>query len=162
MSENGQLAKQIVETMKDRKLRLAIVESCTGGQLAAYITAVPGASQVFVGGLVPYSNAAKAQLLGIDWSTMDKYGVVSEECARELVENGELALRADFTIAITGIAGPDGGTEEKPVGTVYIAWSGPQGMVVEHHLFEGNRAEVQHQSVLRSLTKLAEMLGPAA
>lgn len=159
MSENGQLAKRIVKIMAERNLRLAVVESCTGGQLAAYITAVPGASQVFVGGLVPYSNAAKAQLLGIDWSTMDQHGAVSEECARELVENGELALRADYTIAITGIAGPDGGSEEKPVGTVYIAWSGPQGTIVEHHLFEGNRAEVQHQSVLCSLTRLAELLG---
>lgn len=159
MSENGQLAQQVIETMKERGLKLAVVESCTGGQLAAYLTAVPGASAVFVGGLIPYSNAAKAQLLGVDWSTLDQYGAVSEECARELVTNGELALRADYTIAITGIAGPDGGTEEKPVGTVYIAWSNPGGIVIERRDFKGGRAEVQRQSVLHALKKLLDFLG---
>jgi len=108
--------------------------------------------------LIPYSNAAKAQLLSVDWSTLDQYGAVSEECARELVLNGELALRADYTIAITGIAGPDGGTAEKPVGTVYIAWSGPGSMVIEHYKFSGNRAEVQRQSVARALEKLLVFL----
>ncbi|MBN2082729.1 CinA family protein [bacterium] len=159
MTVNGQLAKQIVELMSQRGLKLAAVESCTGGQLAAYITAVPGASDIFCGGLIPYSNAAKATLLGVDWNTMDKFGAVSEECARELVTHGEIALRADYTIAITGIAGPDGGTDEKPVGTVYIAWAGPDGVTVEHHVFEGDRATIQHQAVLRSLSRLVEFLG---
>lgn len=158
MGDNNNLASQVIQTMKEHGLKLAVVESCTGGQLAASLTAVPGASAVFVGGLIPYSNAAKAQLLGINWSTLDEYGAVSEECARELVANGELALRADYTVAITGIAGPDGGTEAKPVGTVYMAWSGPHGIAVERQLFSGNRASVQQQSVERALSKLAELL----
>jgi len=159
MSENDRLAKQVIETMTARELKLAVVESCTGGQLAAHLTAIPGASAVFEGGLIPYSNAAKAQLLSVDWSTLDQYGAVSEECARELVDNGEVALRADYTIAITGIAGPDGGTEDKPVGTVYIAWSGPGDVVIERCNFDGSRAEVQRQSVERALVKLLDLLG---
>ena len=158
MSEIGELARQIVATMTERKLTLGVVESCTGGQLAAAITAVPGASAVLRGGIVAYSNAIKAQLLGVDWSTMDDHGAVSEECARELVENGSIALRGDYTIATTGIAGPDGGSEDKPVGTVYIAWAGPVDTTVEHQLFSGDRTAVQSQAVARALARLAELL----
>lgn len=163
MSDIGKLAQQIVATMTERKLTLGVVESCTGGQLAAAITAVPGASAVLRGGVVAYSNAIKAQLLGVDWSTMDDHGAVSEECARELAENGSIALRGDYTIATTGIAGPDGGSDDKPVGTVYIAWSGPAGTEVERMLCSGDRTAVQAQAVARALARLAELLAaPAA
>jgi PncC family amidohydrolase len=162
MQQTAELAQQIVATMTDKKLTLGVVESCTGGQLAAAITAVPGASAVLRGGIVAYSNAIKAQLLGVDWSTMDDHGAVSEECARELAENGSIALRGDYTIATTGIAGPDGGTDDKPVGTVYIAWSGPAGTEIEHGAYSGDRAAVQRQAVERALAKLAELLEASA
>ena len=162
MSDTGELAQRIVMVLKDRSLSLGLVESCTGGQLAAAVTAVPGASAVLRGGVVAYSNAIKAQLLGVDWSTLDDYGAVSEECARELVDNGSIVLRGDYTIAVTGIAGPDGGTADKPVGTVYIAWSGPAGTEVERHQFSGDRTEVQRQAVERALARLAELLDASA
>ncbi len=162
MSEIDELAQRIVAVMTERKLTLGVVESCTGGQLAAAITAVPGASAVLRGGIVAYSNAIKAQLLGVDWSTLDDHGAVSEECARELVDNGGIALRGDYAIAITGVAGPDGGSDDKPVGTVYIAWSGPAGTEIERLQLSGDRPAVQRQAVERALARLAELLDASA
>ena len=151
MHDSMDMAQQIIGKLTEREQKLAVVESCTGGQLAAALTVVPGASAVFVGGLVAYSNAVKAQVLGVDWSTLDDFGAVSEECARELALCGEVLFRADYTVAITGIAGPDGGTEEKPVGTVYIALSHPGGLDVELLELSGDRGQVQAQAVARAL-----------
>ena len=157
--DNEQLAAEVVAALAAAGRRLGVIESCTGGRLAAAITAVPGASAVFTGGLVAYSNELKTRLAGIDDLTLEGFGAVSGECACELACNGEMVLNADYTIAVTGIAGPGGGTEEKPVGTVFIAWSGPAGVEVEHHVFEGDRSEVQSQTVTRSLEKLRELIG---
>lgn len=138
---------------------LGIVESCTGGRLAAAITDVPGASAVFNGGLVAYSNHFKSSVLGVDELTLEGFGAVSAECACEMACNGEMVLGADYTVAVTGIAGPAGGTADKPVGTVFIAWSSPAGVEVEEHRFAGSRGAVQQQSVDRALAKLAGLLG---
>jgi len=159
MADSIQLARQVVEKLCANGHRLGVIESCTGGLLAAAITAVPGASAVFVGGLVAYSNEIKASLVGIDEMTLEGFGAVSGECACEMACNGEMVLGADYIVAITGIAGPDGGTEDKPVGTVFIAWSGPAGVELEHHTFDGDRGSVQAQTVTRALAKLLELLG---
>ena len=151
MSGCHELAAQILSTLSEKSYKLAVVESCTGGQFAAAITAIPGASAVFVGGLVAYTNAVKAQVLGVDWATMDDHGAVSEECARELAANASLLFRSDYTVAITGIAGPGGGTDEKPVGTMYIALCHPDGMDVERLSLTGDRTSVQTQAVEHAL-----------
>lgn len=158
MDSAEQLAERVIAVLAGNGQHLGIVESCTGGRLAAVITGVPGASAVFNGGLVAYSNNFKSSILGVDELTLDGFGAVSAECACEMACNGEMVLGTDYTVAVTGIAGPTGGSAEKPVGTVFIAWSGPDGVEVEQHCFVGARADVQQQAVDRALQKLAELL----
>lgn len=119
--DNKTLEKVVIEKMTANKISCACAESCTGGLLAERITAVAGASRVFVGGIVSYANEMKAKSLGVSKDTLDKYGAVSEECAREMLAGIEKLTGADYLAAITGIAGPSGGTGDKPVGTVFIA-----------------------------------------
>lgn len=107
---------------------LATAESCTGGLLAHRITNVSGSSAYFLGGVVSYANASKKALLGVPRDILEKHGAVSSACAREMAQGIRRVLRADYGIAITGIAGPGGGTPEKPVGTVYIALATPDGV----------------------------------
>jgi nicotinamide-nucleotide amidase len=124
----------VVRLLTKRKKTLALAESCTGGCLAHRVTNVPGASAVFLGGLVTYSNAAKQKFLDVRAETLAAHGAVSEAVAREMAEGARSQLGADFAIAVTGIAGPGGGTKEKPVGTVFIGLSGAFGTVVERRL----------------------------
>lgn len=121
-SENGEsLESVIVRRLTEKRLTVALAESCTGGFIANRITNVPGASAVLVAGLVTYSNMAKEKFLGVRRKTLDRHGAVSEAVAREMAEGARLQTGADFAIAVTGIAGPSGGTPEKPAGTVFIA-----------------------------------------
>ena len=113
------------------RLMLATAESCTGGSVAARITALAGASDYFAGGIVAYANEAKAHLLGVSQETLATRGAVSAECAREMAEGARRAFGTDFAVATTGIAGPGGATARKPVGLVYIALAGPEGVVAE-------------------------------
>ncbi len=124
----------VVRLLTERKKSLALAESCTGGCLAHRVTNVPGASAVFLGGFVTYSNEAKQKLLGVRAQTLAAHGAVSEAVVREMADGARSQLGADFAIAVTGIAGPDGGTKEKPVGTVFIGLAGELGMVVERRL----------------------------
>ena len=153
----NQLAKRVIDLLAGRGETLSLVESCTGGQLSAAITSIPGASKVYVGGVVAYSNAVKATLLGVDWATLDEFGAVSRECARELAQCGLTALHSDWCVAVTGIAGPGGRTLDKPVGLVYLAIAGPEGLKVEEHQFDGERGEVQQRAVGRALAVLKSM-----
>ena len=121
----------VVRLLTGRKKTLAIAESCTGGCIAHRVTNVPGASAVFPGGWVVYSNESKQKFLGVRAETLAAHGAVSEAVAREMAEDARLQLGADFAIAVTGIAGPGGGTKEKPVGTVFIGLAGEFGTVVE-------------------------------
>jgi nicotinamide-nucleotide amidase len=123
--ENEELEEVIVRTLTERAQTLALAESCTGGLIAHRITNVPGASAVLLAGLVTYSNAAKQNFLGVSAATLEQYGAVSEAVAREMAEGARRQTAADFALAVTGIAGPGGGTEAKPVGTVHIALAGP-------------------------------------
>lgn len=154
----NQITMRIIELMGGKGQRLSVIESCTGGQLAAAITSVPGSSKIFEGGLVAYTNAVKATMLGVDWSTLDDHGAVSGETAREMATNGQTTFRTDWCVAVTGIAGPDGRTLDKPVGLVYIAYAGPDGVKVEENQFDGERHEVQQRAVNRALAVLKSML----
>jgi nicotinamide-nucleotide amidase len=121
--DNEELHEVVVKLLKENNLTIATAESCTGGEYAQSITSVPGASLIFGRGFVTYSNEAKMELLGVEESVLSKYGAVSEQCAAEMAEGARRAAGSDIGISITGIAGPDGGSEEKPVGTVWLGLS---------------------------------------
>jgi nicotinamide-nucleotide amidase len=129
--EDEDLETVIVRLLTERKATLALAESCTGGCIANRITNVPGASAVFLAGLVTYGNAAKQKFLGVHAETLDRHGAVSEPVAHEMVEGARQQAQADYALAVTGIAGPSGGTTDKPVGTVFIGLAGPSGTVVQ-------------------------------
>lgn len=124
----------VVHLLTQRKQTVALAESCTGGFIANRITNVPGASKIFRGGIVAYSNDAKQNLLGVRAETLEQHGAVSESVAREMAEGARKKFGADFGIAVTGIAGPAGGTKLKPVGTVFIALAGTFGTAAERKL----------------------------
>ena len=128
------LEKVLVGLLSRRRLTLALAESCTGGFIANQITNVPGASKVFLGGVVAYSNGVKQKFLGVRAGTLARHGAVSEIVAREMAEGVRKKSGADFAIAVTGIAGPGGGTKRKPVGTVFIALADRTETVVEQKL----------------------------
>jgi PncC family amidohydrolase len=133
---------------------VAAAESLTGGKVSTRITAVSGSSAYYLGGIVAYSNAAKASLLGVSQETLATRGAVSAECAREMAEGARLAFGADVAVATTGIAGPGGATERKPVGLVYIALAGPDGVTTEEFHFPGGRAVVTDASAEAALLML--------
>ena len=133
---------------------LATAESCTGGNVAARITAISGASDYFLGGIVAYANEAKINLLGVSRETLATRGAVSAECAREMAEGARRALAADFAVSTTGIAGPTGATARKPVGLVYVALAGPDGTRVEEFHFPGGRAIVTDAATEAALLML--------
>jgi len=153
------LAVEAGQALLAAGLRVVTAESCTGGGLAAALTDVPGSSQWFERGYVTYSNAAKIQELGVDRSVLEQHGAVSVEVARQMAAGALQASGTDVVVAITGVAGPDGGTLEKPVGLVYLA-CGRRGrpLQVVRELFAGERAEVRSAAVaeaLRLLTRAA-------
>jgi nicotinamide-nucleotide amidase len=157
------LARRAGERMQQRSLMVATAESCTGGWVAACLTAVAGSSAWFERGFVTYSNDAKQEALGVSRDTLDAHGAVSEPVAREMVVGALRHSRAQVAVAVTGIAGPSGGTPEKPVGTVCFAWAGPGDAISSRTLhFAGDREQVRRQSVAEALTgvlRLADALG---
>ena len=133
----------VAALFRQRGTTLALAESCTGGMISQRITAVPGSSAYFLEGAVTYSNSAKERLLGVPAAILAAKGAVSEECARAMAEGVRAAAGSDLGLAVTGIAGPDGGTEEKPVGTVFIVLAAPDGCRTERFLFGGSRDEIR-------------------
>ena len=151
-------AVRLGQTALARKLRLATAESCTGGLIAGAITAVAGSSDWFDRGFVTYSNAAKIEELGVPEALVERFGAVSREVALAMAQGALRASRADWAVAVTGIAGPTGGTPAKPVGTVCFAWAGPPGSASEGRVLPGDRAEIRRASVAIALQGLLDRL----
>ncbi|RDY30567.1 competence/damage-inducible protein A [Lachnotalea glycerini] len=156
--ENETLEEAVIKLLEKNELKVTTAESCTGGMLAARLVNVPGVSEVFREGFVTYSNKAKRKILSVQKSTLKKYGAVSEKTAKEMAKGGVFATDTDVCVAITGIAGPDGGTEEKPVGLVYIACYIDDKVTVREFNFKGNRSKIREQSVVKALTLLRECI----
>lgn len=157
-SEEVTLEEAVVELLKEKGLTLTTAESCTAGLLAGRIMNVSGASKVYNEGYITYSNAAKEKLVKVRRETLDKYGAVSKETAAEMAEGAAKAAEAGASVSVTGIAGPDGGTEEKPVGLVYIGCHVKGNTRTEEFIFTGNRAKNREYAVVRALTLLREEL----
>ena len=150
------LAELVGEKLSERKLKLVAVESCTGGLLAGAITAVAGSSAYFERGFVTYSNTAKIDMVGVDPLVLQQHGAVSVATAVAMVDGGLRNSCAQVGVAITGIAGPDGGSAAKPVGTVFFAWQIlGQPVITERKIFVGTRAEVRWQAVAHALRGVA-------
>ena len=154
------LAAQVGGALKAHGLMLATAESCTGGGVAHAITYVAGSSAWFERGFITYSNLAKQQMLGVNEATLNQHGAVSEAVVREMVTGALANSAAQVALAVSGIAGPDGGTPDKPVGTVWFSWGIKNGAVhTQRHQLNGNRAEVRAQSVHIALQGVIDLLG---
>lgn len=156
--ELREAAQDLVALLSSSHLTMACAESCTGGLAAAEITSIPGASEVLWGGFVAYSNDCKARILGVSLATIDRFGAVSRETAREMASGALAASGADIAFAITGVAGPDGGTPEKPVGLVWFAWKAAAGRAEEASVtFAGDREAIRQAAALRALRGVRDM-----
>ena len=151
----SELATALVGELNRNNKAVATAESCTGGWISKALTDVPGSSGCFGYGIVSYSNGAKESILGVENRTLVEHGAVSEPVVREMAEGTLRLSGADISVAVSGVAGPDGGNDEKPVGTVWFAWSmrGPRGITTDTDLqrFEGNRESVRMQTVIHGL-----------
>jgi len=153
------LAIQIGRALKSHGLMLATAESCTGGVVANAITDIAGSSEWFERGFITYSNEAKREMLDVAQDTLTRYGAVSEAVVREMVAGALYHSHAQVALAVSGIAGPAGGTPDKPVGTVWFAWGIKGGQCVAHlHHLSGNRAEIRMQSVRIAFQGVLELL----
>ena len=155
------LAAVVLQRARATGLRIAVAESCTGGLLGGRLTAVPGASDVFVGGIIAYDDAVKVNLLGVEPATIRAHGAVSEQTAREMAAGARAKLGAHVGIALTGVAGPGGGTADKPVGLVWIAADVEGGVRATHRVYPGNREEIRQRAAQGALDLVRRMLGSA-
>ena len=146
-----QLARKTGLLLQARGLSLATAESCTGGWIAKLMTDIPGSSHWFERGFVTYSNAAKTDLLGVRRDSLALFGAVSEQVALQMAEGALMRSRADVSVAVTGVAGPGGGTALKPVGTVWLAWASGDKLFAERRWFPGDREQVRRQTVACAL-----------
>ena len=154
--EDVTLEEAIVDILKEKKLTVTTVESCTAGLLAGRLMNVPGASAVFNEGYITYSNAAKEKIVGVSHKTFEKYTAISKETAAEMAAGAARVSGADVAVSVTGIAGPDGGTKDQPVGLVYIGCCVKGKVRVEEFHFTGNRQKNRDYAVVRALTLLRE------
>lgn len=156
--DDDELEAVVVRMLAEQKRTVALAESCTGGLLAHRLTNVPGASAVFSGGVVSYADTAKTRLLGVTAESLQRHGAVSEAVAAEMAVGARAAFGADFALAITGIAGPGGGSAEKPVGTVFIALASSEGVTVERRLNAWDRLTFKEVTVTQALELLRRRL----
>jgi nicotinamide-nucleotide amidase len=152
------LVDQLARELKSRGLMMATAESCTGGLIAGACTEVSGSSEWFERGFVTYSNAAKHELLGVPTALIDQHGAVSEPVARAMAAGALAHSPAQFAVAVTGVAGPTGGSAEKPVGTVWFGWATPDGVFTKHQRFDGDRSAVRQATVHHALAGLLQRL----
>ena len=158
-----ELAERAGQALNERRLMVTTAESCTGGWVAEAITMVPGSSAWFERGFVTYTNISKREMLGVRAETLDAHGAVSEPVVREMVRGALEFSHAQIALAVSGTAGPGGGTPQKPVGTVCVGWGAKNSEPRTETLhLAGDREAVRRQSVIRALTVLIEMLGPLA
>ena len=149
-------AEKMVAEFSSRGLVCAVAESCTGGAVGSAIVSVSGASAVFAGGVISYSNDVKREVLHVSASTLERHGAVSSETACEMASGARALTNADFAVSVTGIAGPGGGSAEKPVGLVWFGLAGRDGVRAERMIFSGDRAEVRGAAVEHALERLLE------
>jgi nicotinamide-nucleotide amidase len=148
------MADSVSRLLKAKKQVLAVAESCTGGYISHLLTLIPGASEWYAGGITAYGNSVKTNLLGVHPETLLQYGAVSENTAKEMALGVKEALKSDYAIATTGIAGPDGGTPDKPVGTIWISVAGPTKLIAQKYVFGNNR----ERNIMRSAQTALQML----
>jgi len=149
---------EIINTLKERNESITFAESCTGGRIAAAFTAISGASAVLNGSCITYSNEIKSQWLGVKEATLIEHGAVSSQCVEEMLKGICKMASANNSIAVSGIAGPTGGTDEKPVGTVYLGININGQISVEHHLFTGDREDIQELATKTAIALLKKKL----
>lgn len=151
--------KQIIKILAEKQQTIVTAESCTGGMIAAALTDIPGASAAVYGGYVTYANAAKSRMIHVQARIIRDYGAVSNQVARAMADGARNTARADFAVAVTGIAGPDGGSEKKPIGLVYVAVSSELAtVVIEHRFGDLGRDEVRKASVKAALELVVQVL----
>ena len=156
--DDDEIEQVVVRLLAERKLTLALAESCTGGNIGHRITNVPGASSVLMGGVISYANSAKEKLLGVNPETLERHGAVSEAVAREMALGARAQFDADIALAVTGIAGPGGGSPEKPVGTVFIALAAADGVEVQRRLNAWDRLTFKDVTATQALEMLRRLL----
>lgn len=152
------LADRVIQAAIKKKTRLAFAESCTGGLIAAALTSIAGASAVFEGSAVTYSNAAKENILGVDGAVLHRFGAVSAECAEQMVIGARRIYRSNVAVSVTGIAGPGGGTPQKPVGTVWLGYANEQDIRSCTRYFGGDREQIRLATVKEVLSLLVKEL----
>ncbi|MDM7951242.1 CinA family protein [Hydrogenophaga sp.] len=153
-----EIVDQLASSLKARGQMMASAESCTGGLIAGACTEISGSSDWFERGFVTYSNAAKTELLDVPAALIKDQGAVSDAVARAMAAGALVHSRAQWAVAVTGVAGPTGGSVDKPVGTVWLAWATPHGVQAEHHRFPGDRTAVRRATVQRALAGLLQRL----
>lgn len=147
-------AESLISICRQKQLKLGTAESCTGGLVGTILTAVSGASDVFLGGIIAYDNKAKREILGVSAETLEKYGAVSERAASEMVAGAAKILGAHLAVSITGIAGPSGGSDAKPVGTVHIGIWADGSLIPTVQHFDGDRNAVRIQAAASAISRL--------
>lgn len=152
----------LAETLKRKRQTVTCAESCTGGLLAGRLTSVAGSSQWFHQSFVTYSNQAKADRLGVLPETLLQYGAVSRETVYEMARGAQAVAQADYAVSVSGIAGPSGGSETKPVGTVWFGFAAPHRSFEEKMVFDGDREAVRQQAVAFAIERLADLVGENA
>jgi nicotinamide-nucleotide amidase len=158
MEHIADLVTTLARELKARSLMMATAESCTGGLIAGACTDLSGSSDWFERGFVTYSNAAKHELLGVPVALIEQHGAVSEPVARAMASGALAHSPAQLAVAVTGVAGPTGGSADKPVGTVWFGWATPDGVFSEHRRFDGDRAAVRQATVRHALAGLLQRL----
>ena len=169
-SELMQLSERVGQALKAQGATVSTAESCTGGWIAKVLTDIAGSSAWFERGFVTYSNEAKSQMIGVSEATLAEHGAVSEPVVRAMVQGAVMRSHAQVAVAVTGVAGPTGGSPDKPVGTVWLGWCTPGGPVHQGQAhvttacchFPGDRAAVRQATVQHALGKLAQLLGQGA
>lgn len=157
--ELASLSERVGQLLLAREARVATAESCTGGWIAKCLTDVPGSSEWFEYGFVTYGDNAKESMLAVDPELIERHGAVSREVVQAMAVAAHAVSGADIAVAVSGIAGPEGGTGDKPVGTVWLAWLGPRGRATSRQAnFPGNREEIRCQAVIAALTGVLKQL----